>query len=72
MGRELSKKAQAVESHWSLAQMVRDNWPWIAAVTGLPASTGLLAWIKATAEGAAWYDKGLFVVFAALVTAFAV
>ncbi len=69
---EGSKRAQALESHWSLGTMVRDNWPWIAAVTGLPGFAGWSAWIKQTAENAPWYDKTLFVISAVLGTAFLV
>ncbi|WP_067109628.1 hypothetical protein [Sphingopyxis granuli] len=75
MGNKLSKAsrlAQATESHWSFGQMVKDNWPWIAGVTGLPVSTGWLAWIKATAEGAAWHDKLLFAIIATGFMAFVV
>lgn len=60
----------AVETHWSLFTMVRNNWGWIAAALGLSGLNGWLAWLWQSAAGATWYQKALWTSLGVLVTAF--
>lgn len=64
--RQASGAAQALESHWSLAGLVKENWTWIAPMIGFSGTSGVLAWIKQSAVDAPWYDKALVAIFATL------
>lgn len=65
-----SQTLQAIESHWSLVNLVKDNWSWIATVIGLSGVTAWLTWVKQSALLAPWYDKVLLSIFSPLIAAF--
>ena len=72
MARRITEVAGKIESHWTLYNLLRENWGWAVTALGLGGAGGWWAWLVARAAEAPWYEKGLVALFAFLVITFLV
>ena len=70
MAKNLSNRAQAIESHISMALLLRNNWPAIVTTLGISGFNGFLVWLGQAAAHAPWYQKLLFATLGVCVSAF--
>jgi hypothetical protein len=72
MARRITEIAGKIESHWTLFNLIRDNWGWIVTTLGLAGMQGWFVWFWQAAIGAPWYQKGLVLTTGVLLTVFVI
>jgi hypothetical protein len=67
---KITRVTAGIEAHWSLANLLRDNWGWIVSTIGLAGFNGGMVWLWQAALDASWYQQALVISSVILVTTF--